>query len=358
MSYDFITNLLSIAWNSIPQWIKLLFSILLIISIIGSFLMKGIDKFFNKIWSLIRNFFYPLSITINNFNECKRIQTLINWKKNDSKSKGNYKSKKVKIKNVYKKKEEKNFIIASKKGYITVIKKRMGDNKSDNLLDSTILWVMIDYLSEIRRYISPDLTTALVYKEIIIKLEEMKDFEALKKFIKIFEKSNQQIKELINKLDELSIENILSNLYIPYIKNLKSFNIADTTNTKKESELLIDWFTNYKGRLTNHTTFRHFPRTSFLYVRLTGKPISNHIHMAINKFENKKSDVLVISGWKTIGKSAYRVTKILKSNYGYKFIKSFEGKRLFKIDHIINIEERYCDRLNYIMTKKDFDFKF
>lgn len=278
--------------------------------------------------------------------ECRRIETLINWKKNQFSSKQNYQSRKVVIKNVYNKEEESDFVDAVKKGYVVVIKKKIGTNKSENLLNSVVHWVIVDYLANLRRYLTPELTTSLVYREIISKLGEIKDFEAQKKFIQGIIK-DKKVEELMEKLDDLETEGLLNHLYIPYLRQLKKYKITQTQKIKRESEELLYWLNDYEDRLIGYTNFKYFPRISFLYVKMLLKDESDHIRRAIEKFEKQKCEFVMVSGWIEQKNSLEYVSNLLNRNYGYFHGEIFSGQRL----HGPKGQETYRNRINRIHAK-------
>ena len=339
-----------VIWDTIPLSIKIIFGLLVLIAVVGSILYKGLSNFLLGSYSLIRNIFYVVKLYSVILFERKRLETLINWKKNDKKSAKNYDSTKVKVVNVFDKDNQNSFLRATQKGYIVVIKQKIEDNQSKNLLNVVTHWVILDYLSIVRKYLSPELTMAITNKEIITKLREMKDYEAEKIFIQSMV-NLPKINKFMEKLDQLGIEGIYPNVYIPYLRNLKNFNISNPTDTQKETEELIDWFIDYSKRLLEPTNYKFFPITKFLYVKLPEKEESAHIYMALKNFESDNCDVLIVSGWDITKKSIIKVSKTLRK-YGYPCIMNFNGLRL-KPSHEI-AEEKYFPRTNYVHTKKEF----
>jgi len=337
------------AWNVTHAWIKIILAILIFISIIGAILLKGIKNFCNFIWETGRNIYFFVKLGFSMWSEKNRLQTLINWKKNQSKNKNNYESKSVEIRNVYITDEEGAFIKAAKKGYIVVIRKKIDKDSSKNLLQSVIYWVTVDYLAGIRKYISPELAMALIYKEIICELRDMKDYQAEKSFIEGMS-TDAKVKQYMEKIDDLHVEGIYDNIYLPYLRNMLLMNNVLPQESKKESVDLLMWLDDYNNRLLHVTKFKYFPSTSFLYVRIPNKDVGIHRTRALNKFEKESVDVLLISGWIAQKSSAAYIAHNLTYDYKYFFIKEFAGKRLrHQID---GSNSFYENRINFIVVKK------
>lgn len=320
---DFIKQLFSLSWNFIPLWVKIMFAFMILFVIIDIFFLRKLNHFFSFFYYKIRDIYYIIFIAFRNKIETKRIESLINWKKNNLINKINYVSKKVIVKNVYDKEKEQEFLDASKKGLVTVIRKKMTANKTENLLNCTISWVIIDYLSSIRKYLTPELSMALINKEIISKLNDFGDFIAAEKFISEMI-ADKKIKELMGRLDELDMESLLKSLYLPYLRQISKFDISNAQVVQKETKEMLIWLLDYEKRLTSPSTFKFFPTTSFLYVKIPAKNNKLHIKRAIEKFEKQGCKVVMVSGWIEEHKDLEEVSKILYKYKGY-----FTDKKVF-----------------------------
>jgi len=336
-TWSILINLFPQIWNIIPNWIKIIFSIIILMII----LLICISPFREG----LRNLYYSLKIKFFIKKEQKRIESLINWKKNSNRNKLNYGSRKVIVRNVFDKEKEASFLEAAKNGYVAVIRKKLDQNKSENLLNFVTQWVILDYLGSIRTLLSPQLTTALTNYEIYSKLREMHEYEGENRFISSMVKT-KGIKTLMNQIGELKMEGIFDEIYLPYLRNLRNFPNALQKKVQKEAQGLLGWLNDYQQRLTTCSKFIHFPRTSFVYVKLLLTDENAHIRRVREKFEGEKCKVVILSGWIEQKESLKRVSNILTKGYGYFGNKIFYGKRLSPVT------KEYRNRINKIHTKK------
>ena len=334
--YSFILSLFSQTWYIVPNWIKVIFAVILLVIILSICIYPFREG--------LRNLYYILKIKIFIKKEQKRIENLINWRKNSKRNKLNYESKKVIVKNVFDREEENAFLEATKKGYVAVIRKKLIQNKSENLLNFVAQWVILDYLGPIRTFLSPHLTTALINHEIFSKLREMHEFEGENRFISSMVKT-KGIENLMNQIGELKMEGIFNEIYLPYLRNLKNFSNAPPKKVQEEAKKLLGWLNDYQKRLTTCSKFKYFPVTSFVYVKIPSKDESAHIKRAKQKFEKGKCKIVILSGWIEQKESLKLVSRSLISRYRYFGEKIFYGRRLSPTT------QEYRKRINQIHAK-------
>lgn len=306
-------------WDSIPQPLQVVIILIIILLLFSKIKFGAYRELFRAVRKSIIDLKYRIAIYIFQRNERKRIDGLINWKKSGNKLK--YKTNAVKIKNTFNEKNEAAFIETSKKTFILVIRQKMRDDKSENLLRAVSQWIIFDFLIDVKKYISTDLTVAMNNIEIISKLREMKDYEAERRFLEQMT-TTQEIKDLMRFLEVIKKEGVYENLYIPFLVDMKRLQPTNTEETKEDAVKLLKWFCNRKKRLKEQFKSKYFPCTQFLYVRLPFVEIHAHISRAHDDFK-KGCDLLVISGREKNNKSINKVSSGIKKQYP--IINSFEG---------------------------------
>lgn len=298
----------------------------------------------------IINAYYKINLFRNKKIEEKRIETLINWKKKTEYEKEDFATDRVKVKDVSPDKNEEAFIEASKKSLITVMV-NLKENKSENLVKAVSQWIILDYLGQIKKYISPELGNAINNVETVRMLREMRDYEAERMFIST-QVVSAKIQELMTILQILNVENLNGNLLKPYLIRLEKVEtkyVVNFTEIKQDCERLLIWLADYNKRLSTPFVSKYFLKTEFLYVRLPDTPLIAHIERAIEKFENHKCDVIVVSGWEKDKNDILWVSRNLVKNYNYPSVKEFNGQRA----HLDSTMEK---RFNILHKKPSTEF--
>lgn len=270
-------------------------------------------------------YFIKLRIDIIGGEE-KRIATLINWRNRKDYKHKEFAYKKVKIVKVPMGVVESFDEEVFTRKTVLVLKQAIDeDNKSENLVKTLSLSIIHGYLTPAKEYISEDLATAINNTEIEEKLRKMNAHKGRRDFIgkKV---SNKRIEALAEKIDTLRMENLYSNLLVPYLLQLRHKTKPEIQEIKKDILKFIDWLCDYERRLVEPTTSKFFPKTEFLYVKLPFKNLYYHINRAIINFEKVGCDVNIVSGWKKDKKEILKASSILSKDFGFPSIRKFWGK--------------------------------
>lgn len=274
---------------------------------------------------VIKNFIYKYVMK----KETLRLANLLNWRIRKDFKKSEFPYSKVKIKSVD---EEKTVNVSHfKKSPVLVLRQQIkGNSESENLARITSSAVIYGLLAHTRRYISPELSTALNNVEIIRQLREMKDYVAEDLFIKSMNKSDPIIETNMQKLFDLNAEGVYKNIFLPYLGIIDKHIPTNEDKAKNDSNYFFDWIADWEKRLVNALDSRHFLKTKFVYVRNPEIPIDRHIIRAITNFNDLNCNVVVIMGWEPFEKSVDEVSVSLRK-MGYPLYKRFKG---------------YCPKLN------------
>lgn len=296
-------------------------------------------------------YYFFKSIVDRHRGEEKRLSTLINWRNRRDYRQKEFGYSEVKVVKVTTSEEESFDEDIFKKKTVLILKQAINEeNKSENLVKTLSLSIIHGYLAPVKEYISEDLATAINNTEIEEKLRKMKAHKGRKDFIgkKV---SNKRIEALAEKIYTLRMENLYSNLLVPYLLQITYKVRSEIKGIKKDILEFIDWLCDYDRRLVDPTTSKFFPKTEFLYVKLPHKELHCHIDRAITNFEKVGCKVLVVSGWKKDGKEILKVSSLLSKTLGFPSLRKFWGERAWPQQENELTISRYEARLSIIQLR-------
>lgn len=329
-------------WAGLLLFLLIVFSLLVAIN----FLCKKLINF------RLIDIYYSIKLMIDKVGgEERRISTLINRRnKKDYKHK-EFSYDRVKIVKVPMGVVESFDEEVFKRKTVLVLKQAINEeNKSENLVKTLSLSIIHGYLAPVKEYISEGLATAINNTEIEEKLRKMKAHKGRRDFIgkKV---SNKRIEALSEKIYTLRMENLYSNLLVPYLLQITYKVKSEIKEIKKDILTFINWLCDYDRRLVDPTTSKFFPKTEFLYVKLPHTELHCHIDRAIMNFEKVGCKVLVVSGWRKDRKEILKVSSVLSKTFGFPSIRKFWGKTECPWHEDESTISRYEARLSSIQLR-------
>ncbi len=264
--------------------------------------------------------------------ESSRLTNILNRLIRKEFKRGEYSYEKIRVEPIDADKESASATVSKlKRSAVLVLREPIKKNdRSDNLTRIVSSSVIYGLLGHTRKYISPELSMAINNVEIKRQLRKIGDYRAEKLFIDNMKIKNPLIESHMEKLDNLRIEGVYKNVFVPYLSLMGGFSPPSTINTKQDSDGLLDWISDFDNRLENPFSSECFPKTKFVYVRKRGKPIRMHIHRVTEGFETLDCDIVIVMGWGEHRKNVPQISKYLKK-LGYPLCKNFKGHSL-KLD--------------------------
>jgi len=266
-----------------PLWLQIILIIIFIV-LLG-------DVFIDRLkisYRIITSFYFRIK-------EEKRLEFVLeNNIKPDVKGGENFPYK-IKIKGLLETEDTEDieaFIDTIKKELIITLK--MGKNRSDNLFRCTERSIVHGYIPDIKPYLSPDLTTALDYRQIYRTLDNANDTVALSMFIESEKDTLDKLEETIIHIDSLDEEGLLYGFFIPVIRTFRKKNIVTSASIVKSTDNFFNWLSDKDKRISYTFKEKNMPITEFIYVREAGKPLFYHSYAIQYAFEKIKCNLCVV----------------------------------------------------------------
>lgn len=328
-------------WKDIPPTIRSV--IIIILTIILCYSIK--NSFLRFLFIIFIVIYFILDIVFPYFRkktkrrqktllkrkEEKRVESLI-MKSSKKANQVNYETffpYKFKVRSISPKEKSKSFVDTAKKTLI--LKERIGENKSKNIVTFLSFAINVGYLPDLWECFTPKLSELITYEKTREILSKTGDMEAIKIFVSNYDLKKRGIEHKDRKAyHTLVMENAFNELFVPLLLFYKSKNKPLDDDFRDEVESLFSWLSDKDKRLLEVSPTKFLPKFSYVYAKRSWVPISAHIDRAIEKFESKKCEFCVIGTFEDLKGEIKSISDELCKLYP--FIKSFEGYSTDKDD--------------------------